>query len=93
MRPPRRSCRCTAVRAAGGSPRAAAAAVGSGGFEDAEGLFAAVCERGLEGVVAKRERDPYRPGERGWVKTKNRATARFAEEREGVGRAVRSLTR
>jgi len=29
----------------------------------------------LEGVVAKRERDPYRPGDRGWVKTKNRTTA------------------
>jgi hypothetical protein len=44
-----------------------------------------VCERGLEGVVAKRLRDPYRPGERVWVKTKNRATARFAEERDGIG--------
>jgi bifunctional non-homologous end joining protein LigD len=55
-------------------------------FEDGEALFAAVCERGLEGVVAKQERDSYRPGERLWVKTKNRATARFAEEREGVGR-------
>src|SRR5215217_7837612 len=50
-------------------------------FEDGEALFAAVCQRGLEGVVAKRLRDPYRAGERGWVKTKNRATARFAEER------------
>ena len=60
-------------------------------FEDGEALFAAVCERGLEGVVAKRERDPYRPGHRSWVKTKNRATARFAEEREGVVRSrVRS---
>jgi bifunctional non-homologous end joining protein LigD len=50
-------------------------------FEDGEALVAAVCERGLEGVVAKRLRDPYRPGERQWVKTKNRQTARFAEER------------
>jgi bifunctional non-homologous end joining protein LigD len=55
-------------------------------FEDGAALFAAVCERGLEGVVAKRLRDPYRAGERQWVKTKNRETARFAEEREGVGR-------
>ena len=54
--------------------------------EDGEALFAAVCERVLEGVVANRERDPYRPGERQWVKTKNRTTVRFAEEREGVGR-------
>ena len=50
-------------------------------FEDGEALYAAVCACGLEGVVAKRGCDPYRPGERGWVKTKNRATARFAEER------------
>jgi len=42
-------------------------------------------------VVAKRDRGPYRPGERQWVKTKNRATARFAEERDGVGR--RAATR
>ena len=49
-------------------------------FEDGDALFAAVCERGLEGVVAKRDRDAYRAGERVWVKTKNRATARFAEE-------------
>jgi bifunctional non-homologous end joining protein LigD len=55
-------------------------------FEDGEALFAAVCTRGLEGIMAKRDRDPYRPGERAWVKTKNRATARFAEERERVGR-------
>jgi ATP-dependent DNA ligase len=44
-------------------------------------------------VVAKRERDPYRPGERGWVKTKNRATARFAEELAGVRRALERRVR
>ena len=55
-------------------------------FEDGPALFRAVCARGLEGVVAKREDDPYIAGGRGWVKTKNRATARFAEERDGVGR-------
>ena len=60
-------------------------------FEDGEALFAAVCERGLEGVVAKRERDPYRPGERQWVKTKNRATARFAEERARGRRRVSAM--
>ncbi len=56
-------------------------------FENGEALFAAVCERGLEGVVAKRS--VTRTG-RGsvWVKTKNRATLRFVEEREGVGRRV-----
>jgi ATP-dependent DNA ligase len=44
-------------------------------------------ERGLEGVAAKRERDRYRPGERLWVKTKNRAAPRFAEELVGATRA------
>jgi bifunctional non-homologous end joining protein LigD len=57
-------------------------------FEDGDALFGAVCERGLEGVVAKRLRDPYRPGERGWVKTKNRATRRFAEELAHVRRRI-----
>jgi ATP-dependent DNA ligase len=37
-------------------------------------------------VVARRDRDRYRPGERLWVKTKNRATARFAEELAGFAR-------
>jgi bifunctional non-homologous end joining protein LigD len=55
-------------------------------FEDGEALFSVVCDRGLEGVVAKRLRQPYRPGERVWVKTKNRATRRFAEERAGATR-------
>ncbi len=64
-----------------------------GTFEDGQALFDAVCARGLEGVVAKRARDPYRPGERLWVKTKNRATRRFAEERDGVLRRVASERR
>jgi len=50
-------------------------------FEDGVALFEAVVEMDLEGVVAKRERDPYRPGERQWVKTKNRAAPRFEEAR------------
>jgi bifunctional non-homologous end joining protein LigD len=56
-------------------------------FEDGEALFGAVCQCGVEGVVAKRDRDLYRPGERGWVKTKNRETARFAEELAGALRS------
>jgi hypothetical protein len=36
-------------------------------------------------MIAKRDRDPYRPGKRLWVKTKNREIARFAEERDVVG--------
>jgi len=31
-----------------------------------------VCAHELEGVVAKRRASLYRPGERGWVKIKNR---------------------
>ena len=41
-------------------------------FEDGEELYRAVCDRGLEEIVAKRARDPYRPGERGRMKIKNR---------------------
>jgi hypothetical protein len=37
-------------------------------------------QEALEVDVAKRERDTYRPGAPDWVKTKNRATARFAQE-------------
>jgi bifunctional non-homologous end joining protein LigD len=45
-------------------------------FTNGEALFATMCERNLEGVVAKREGDVYRPGDRGWVKVKNHATTR-----------------
>jgi bifunctional non-homologous end joining protein LigD len=51
-------------------------------YDDGLALFRAVCERGLEGVVAKRQRDAYRPWERLWV-TKNRATEEFAAEPAG----------
>ena len=53
-------------------------------FEDGEALSQVVCERGLEGIVAKREREPCRPGQRTWVKTKNKSTRRFAEELRGA---------
>jgi bifunctional non-homologous end joining protein LigD len=55
-------------------------------FEDGAALYAVVCEQGLEGVVAKRLTEPYRPGLRSWVKTKNRATRRFAQELAGARR-------
>jgi hypothetical protein len=42
-------------------------------------LFDAVCAQGLEGVVAKRRSQRYRPGERAWVKTKNKDTAATAK--------------
>jgi len=43
-----------------------------------------VCEHVLEGVVAKRRSGRYTPGERGWIKTKNREYWRYALEREGA---------
>jgi bifunctional non-homologous end joining protein LigD len=60
-----------------------AAAVVSDRFDDGGALFDVVCERGLEGVVAKRLDSRYAPGERGWVKAKNRETWwRYELERE-----------
>lgn len=53
-------------------------------FEDGEALFEAVCAHELEGVVAKRRNSRYRPGERGWVKTKNRSYWRYEIERESA---------
>ena len=37
-----------------------------------------------EGVVATRLNEPYRPGERAWVKTKNREYWRWEIERAGA---------
>jgi len=39
--------------------------------DDGHALYNAVCEHGLEGVVAKRRVGVYRPGYRGWTKVKN----------------------
>jgi ATP-dependent DNA ligase len=47
-------------------------------------LFEAVCERELEGIVAKRRSGRYRPGQRGWLKIKNRAYWRYELERESA---------
>jgi bifunctional non-homologous end joining protein LigD len=51
-------------------------------FDDGAALFATVEEQGLEGIVAKPLASPYRPGERGWIKVKNRAYWRFGQELE-----------
>jgi ATP-dependent DNA ligase len=53
-------------------------------FQDGEGLFAAVRENGLEGIVAKPLRSLYRPGKRGWIKIKNRAYRRRPSEIEAM---------
>jgi ATP-dependent DNA ligase len=49
-------------------------------------LWEAVCEHELEGVVAKRQSGRYLPGERAWIKTKNRDYWRYKMEREARSR-------
>jgi bifunctional non-homologous end joining protein LigD len=56
-------------------------------FADGRELYAAVCERGLEGVVAKWRKAPYRPGAHGWVKVKNPGYWRRDSEREAMQKA------
>ena len=51
-------------------------------FDDGEALLEATSGLGLEGVVAKRRSEPYRPSERGWIKTKHRHYWRFGQELE-----------
>jgi ATP-dependent DNA ligase len=58
-------------------------------FDDGEALWDAVCEHELEGVVAKGRSSRYTPGERDWIKTKNREYWRFEMEREGAFKARR----
>ena len=71
-----------------GARRGEPAGAARGDLRGRRGAVRGRLSRGLEGVVAKRERDPYRPGDREWVKTKNRATARFAEEQRRAGRSA-----
>jgi bifunctional non-homologous end joining protein LigD len=59
-------------------------------FDDGEALLGATSRHGLEGIVAKRLRDPYQPGEHSWVKVKHRHYWRFGQELE---RAQRSRSR
>jgi bifunctional non-homologous end joining protein LigD len=61
-------------------------------FDDGAALFAAVCEQGLEGVICKRRSERYRPGERRWLKVKNRSYYRFEQERE-LARSGRASSR
>jgi bifunctional non-homologous end joining protein LigD len=53
-------------------------------FDDGVALFEAVCAHELEGVVAKRRSSTCQPGQRGWVKTKNRDYWRYELERESA---------
>ena len=61
-------------------------------FKDGAPLFEATGALGLEGVVAKKSIDPYRPGERGWIKAKHRGYWRFDEELERARRRHVRLT-
>ena len=56
-------------------------------FEEGAALWAAVCEHELEGILVKRRSGRYTPGERRWIKVKNREYWRYELERE---RAMRS---
>jgi ATP-dependent DNA ligase len=57
-------------------------------FDDGRALFDAVCRDDLEGIVAKRLRDPYKPGERAWVKIKNPGYWRRASEIESMQKSI-----
>jgi ATP-dependent DNA ligase len=57
-------------------------------FEDGLALWDVIVGRGMEGVVAKRARQSYRPRARAWIKTKNPANARFQEELAGATRRL-----
>jgi bifunctional non-homologous end joining protein LigD len=49
-------------------------------FESGPQLFDAVCREGVEGVVGQRLDEPYKPGERAWLKVKNRRYWRYPYE-------------
>lgn len=50
-----------------------------GSTDDGHALYEAVCDLGLEGVVAKRTASRYGANVRGWVKVKNPNWRRDAE--------------
>lgn len=55
-------------------------------FADGEALFSAVCEMGLEGVVAKRIDSTYGTSKRGWIKKNPTYWRRDLLEREATSR-------
>jgi len=56
-------------------------------FDDGRALYDAVCDLGLEGVVAKRSTSRYGANRRGWVKVKNPNYWRRDMEREAMQRS------
>lgn len=60
--------------------------------EDGQAFFDVACEYGLEGIVAKRRDQPYRPGRGDWVKIKcKRRDAFIVVGYEAAGDSIRSL--
>jgi ATP-dependent DNA ligase len=57
-------------------------------FDDGHALYTAVCELGLEGVVAKRKSSRYGVNARGWIKVKNPGYWRRESEIEAVRRSA-----
>jgi bifunctional non-homologous end joining protein LigD len=53
-------------------------------FSDGEALWTVVEEQELEGLVAKPLGSLYKPGERGWLKVKNKAYWEYTLEREAM---------
>jgi bifunctional non-homologous end joining protein LigD len=52
-------------------------------FDDPLALWDVVLGREYEGIVAKRVTTPYRPGDRAWIKVKNRDPAAARRDRPG----------
>ena len=66
-------------------------------FDDGNALWEAVCNLGLEGVVAKRRASRYGANVRGWVKIKNpnywRRDSEIAAMQRSAERRARGRTR
>lgn len=65
-------------------------------FDDGHALYRAVCELGLEGVVAKQVASRYGPTRRGWIKVKNphywrRDSELRAMSRSAEGKRIKAL--
>jgi ATP-dependent DNA ligase len=56
-------------------------------FDDGAAHYGAVCEHGLEGVVAKKRLSRYRSGDRGWIEVKHPDYWRGELEREAMQRS------
>ena len=61
--------------------------------DDGAALWRAVCEHELEGIAVKRRSGRFLPGERGWVKVKNRDYWRCELERTSAIRPRRVVGR